>query len=30
MKDGEMIPLDQPLRESSTSAYLEWLVNEEK
>jgi hypothetical protein len=25
-----MIPLDQPLRESSTGAYLEWLVNEEK
>ena len=28
MKDGEMILIAQPLLESRTCAYLEWLVNE--
>jgi hypothetical protein len=27
MKDGEMVLMAQPLLESRTSAYLEWLVN---
>ena len=28
MKDGEMVLIAQPLLESRTDAYLEWLVNE--
>jgi hypothetical protein len=27
MKDGEMVLMAQPLLESRTGAYLEWLVN---
>ena len=28
MKEGEMILIAQPLLESTTGAYLEWLSNE--
>ena len=28
MKDGEMVLIAQPLLESRTGAYLEWLANE--
>ena len=28
MKDGEMVLIAQPLLESRTDAYLEWLANE--
>jgi hypothetical protein len=28
MKDGKMVLMAQPLLESRTCAYLEWLVNE--
>ena len=28
MKDGEMVMIAQPLLESRTGAYLEWLANE--
>ena len=28
MKDGEMVLIAQPLLESRTCAYLEWLANE--
>ena len=28
MKDGKMIPIAYHLLESSTGAYIEWLVNE--
>jgi hypothetical protein len=28
MKDGKMVVIAQPLLESGTSAYLEWLVKE--
>jgi hypothetical protein len=29
MKDGRMVLIAQPLLESRTGAYLEWLANED-